>query len=95
MADDKVLDGFGSNGGEEFLSYMQKSEALLIGGGEAFEQWNGKMGERLQKIQNTDGSWSGHHCITSPVFCTSAVVLTLAADRDARLLRETAKLAAK
>jgi hypothetical protein len=53
------------------------------------------MGERLQKIQNTDGSWSGHHCITSPVFCTSAVLLTLAADRDARMLRETAKLAAK
>jgi hypothetical protein len=95
MEDDRVLAGFGNNGGEEFLSYMQKSEALVIGGGEAFEKWNSKMNERLQKIQNQDGSWSGHHCITSPVFCTSAVVLTLAADRDTQLLRETAKLAVK
>jgi hypothetical protein len=95
MAEDKVLDGFGNNGGEEFLSYMQKSEALLIGGGDGFEKWNGRMNERLQKVQNQDGSWSGHHCITSPVFCTAAVVLTLAADRDAQLLRETAKLAVK
>jgi hypothetical protein len=96
MTEDKVLDGFGNNGGEEFLSYMQKSEGLLIGGGtDAFEKWNSKMTERLQKVQNQDGSWSGHHCITSPVFCTAAVVLTLAADRDAQLLRETAKLAVK
>ena len=95
MSEDAVLAGFGSNGGEEFLSYMQKSEALLIGGGDAFGDWNSKMNERLQKIQNTDGSWSGHHCITSPVFCTSAVLLTLAAERDGRLLKETAKLAAK
>jgi hypothetical protein len=96
MTEDKVLDGFGNNGGEEFLSYLQKSEGLLIGGGaDAFEKWNSKMTERLQKVQNQDGSWSGHHCITSPVFCTAAVVLTLAADRDAQLLRETAKLAVK
>jgi hypothetical protein len=95
MSEDKVLEGFGNNGGEEFLSYMQKSEGLLIGGGDAFEKWNSRMFERLQKIQNQDGSWSGHHCITSPVFCTAAVVLTLAADRDAQLLRETAKNAAR
>jgi hypothetical protein len=95
MDSEQVLAGFGNNGGEEFLSYMQKSEALLIGGGGDFEKWNSRMHERLEKVQNKDGSWSGHHCITSPVFCTAAVVLTLAADRDAGLLRETAKLAGK
>jgi hypothetical protein len=41
---------------------------------------------RLQKIQNSDGSWSGHHCITSPVFCTAAVVQCLTTDRDATFL---------
>ena len=41
---------------------------------------------RLQKVQNGDGSWSGHHCITSPVFCTAAVVQCLTTDRDATFL---------
>jgi hypothetical protein len=41
---------------------------------------------RLQKIQNGDGSWTGHHCITSPVFCTAAVVQCLTTDRDATFL---------
>jgi hypothetical protein len=95
MDDESVLAGFGSNGGEEFLSYLQRSEALLIAKSADFETWNGKMSERLTKIQNQDGSWSGHHCITSPVFCTAAVILTIAADRDADLLRETAKFAGK
>jgi hypothetical protein len=95
MAEDAVLAGFGSNGGEEFLSYMQKSEALLIAKSPEFEAWNGKMADRLRKIQNQDGSWSGHHCITSPVFCTAAVVLTLAADRDADVLSTTANFAGK
>lgn len=95
MNKDEVLAGFGSNGGEEFLSYMQKSEALLISGGNEFATWNAKMAERLMKIQNGDGSWSGHHCISSPVFCTAAVLMTVAAERDADLLRVTAKLASK
>ena len=79
MKDEQVLAGFGNNGGEEFLSYMMTSESLAATGGEDWQAWSEKMNARLSKIQNPDGSWSGHHCITSPVFCTSAVILTLTA----------------
>lgn len=88
---DDVLSGFGNNGGEEFLSYMMTSESLVISGGDEWEGWNKKMYQRLAKIQNNDGSWSGHHCITSPVFCTAAVVMTLTSDRDADYLATTQK----
>jgi hypothetical protein len=30
-------------------------------------------------VQNGDGSWTGHHCITSRTFCTAAAVLVLSA----------------
>lgn len=79
LRDDAVLSGFGNNGGEEFLSYMMTSESLAEAGGEAWDEWYQKMHTRLSKIQNNDGSWSGHHCITSPVFCTAAVILTMMA----------------
>jgi len=49
------------------------------------------MRDRLLKIQSPDGSWTGHHCITSPVFCTAAVVQCLTADREVDLLRETSR----
>jgi Squalene-hopene cyclase C-terminal domain len=86
LGDEKLLAGFGNNGGEEFLSYLLTSESLLIAGGDKFHDWNDKMHGRLQKIQNADGSWTGHHCITSPVFCTAAVVQCLTTDRDATFL---------
>ncbi|MCH8331002.1 MAG: terpene cyclase/mutase family protein [Bacteroidetes bacterium] len=86
MNDDAVLAGFGNNGGEEFLSYMITSESMVITGGEDWTSWNNKMHTRLAKIQNKDGSWSGHHCITSPVYCTATVILTLSADLDRELL---------
>ena len=89
--DENLLDGFGSNGGEEFLSYMLVSESLVIDGGEQLAEWNAKMRQRLAKIQNGNGSWSGHHCITSPVFCTAAVILSLTAERDAVLLAQAAE----
>ena len=81
LQDETVLSGFGNNGGEEYLSYMMTSEALAADGGEDWEGWYQKMHDRLAKVQNPDGSWSGHHCITSPVFCTAAVILTMTADR--------------
>jgi hypothetical protein len=90
LDDARLLDGFGNNGGEEYLSYLMMSESLVIAGGENWDTWNGRMHERLAKIQSPDGSWTGHHCITSPVFCTAAVVQTLTADRDAEMLREIA-----
>ncbi|MDH3710678.1 MAG: hypothetical protein OER04_12355 [Cyclobacteriaceae bacterium] len=86
LQDESVLAGFGNNGGEEFLSYMLTSESLIITGGEAWNEWDIGMGDRLSKIQNNDGSWSGHHCITSPVFCTAAALLTLTTQRDEELL---------
>jgi hypothetical protein len=103
LGDEQLLSGFGNNGGEEFLSYLMTSETMLIAGGDKFHQWQDKMQGRLSKIQNTDGSWSGHHCISSPVFCTAAVVQTLTADQDVEFLtamakkttREEEKMAAK
>ncbi len=90
LQDPTVLAGFGNNGGEEFLSYMLASESLVVTGGEPWTKWNAQMHERLAKIQNGDGSWSGHHCISSPVFCTAAVVLCLNTERDAELLARAA-----
>jgi len=93
--DENMLQGFGNNGGEEFLSYQMKSEALAIDGGEEQAKWMAKMGERLAKVQNTDGSWTGHHCITSPTFCTATALSCLTAERDVDWLRKTTQLAAK
>jgi hypothetical protein len=73
--------GFGSNGGEEFLSFMNISEALLLKGGEEWKKWDKAMNDSLTRIQDKDGSWSGHHCITGKTFCTSAALLVLMADR--------------
>ena len=85
---DDVLRGFGNNGGEEFLSFMMTSESLVVAGGEDWEAWYAKMYNLLSSIQNNDGSWSGHHCITSPVFCTAAVVMAMLADRDRAMLMD-------
>lgn len=91
LDDETLLKGFGSNGGEEFLSYMLTSESLVITGGELWKKWNAKMHTRLANIQNPDGSWTGHHCITSPVFCTAAVAMCLTANRDAALLEKVSE----
>jgi hypothetical protein len=60
-----VMDGFGSNGGEEFLSYLQTGESMVIGNDKEWKQWYDNVSGRMLKIQNNDGSWNGHHCITS------------------------------
>ncbi|MFL5338630.1 MAG: prenyltransferase/squalene oxidase repeat-containing protein [Gemmataceae bacterium] len=73
--------GYGSNGGEEFLSYMNISEALLLKGGDDWKKWDKLMTESLSRIQDRDGSWSGHHCITGRTFCTATALLVLMADR--------------
>ncbi len=80
--DKDVISGFGSNGGEEFLSYLMTGESLVIGGGNDWKSWYEKMSGRLVQIQNNDGSWNGHHCITSPVFCTATCLLILSIDKD-------------
>jgi hypothetical protein len=37
--------------------------------------------ENLERIQNKDGSWAGHHCITGRTFCSAGALLVLMADR--------------
>jgi hypothetical protein len=73
--------GFGSNGGEEFLSFMNISETLYAKGGEEWTKWDKSICENLGRIQDKDGSWSGHHCITGKTFCTASALLTMMADR--------------
>ena len=79
---DEVMDGFGSNGGEEFLSYLQTGEGMVIGKDTQWTKWYDNISGRLVKIQNNDGSWNGHHCITSPVFCTATCLLILSVNND-------------
>jgi hypothetical protein len=83
-----VMDGFGSNGGEEFLSYLQTGESMIIGKDNSWKNWYDNISGRLLRIQNDDGSWSGHHCITSPVFCTAACLLILSVNNDVEKLVE-------
>ncbi|HEV3122924.1 MAG TPA: hypothetical protein VGY53_13510, partial [Isosphaeraceae bacterium] len=81
LGDKQFTDGFGSNGGEEFLSYMNISESLVVKGGPEWKQWDDGITKNLNHVQNDDGSWSGHHCITGRTFCTSSALLVLMADR--------------
>lgn len=81
LDDKSFIAGFGSNGGEEFLSYLNISESLVVKGGAEWEKWDRSMSDNMSKIQNPDGSWSGHHCITGRTFCTASALLVLTADR--------------
>lgn len=80
--DAKVLSGFGNNGGEEFVSFLLTGESLIIGGEEEWKKWYQNTSAILTNIQNSNGSWQGHHCITSPVFCTATCLLILGIDKD-------------
>jgi hypothetical protein len=82
---DRIIAGFGSVGGEEMLSYMMISDTLAEKGGEEWTTWEAKIGAFLASAQNADGSWVGHHCITSQAFATAGGVLTLAAGDHAAL----------
>jgi hypothetical protein len=81
LEDPQFIAGFGSNGGEEFLSYMNLAESLVVKGGDEWKRWDSRMTENLNRVQDQDGSWSGHHCITGRTFCTSTALLVLMADR--------------
>lgn len=80
--DERVLTGFGNNGGEEFLSFLQTGESMIIAKDGGWRNWYGATTDRLLAIQNNDGSWQGHHCITSPVFCTATSLLILSINND-------------
>ena len=81
LDDKQFIAGFGNNGGEEFLSYMNISETLLVKGGNEWKTWDKSICENLHRVQNEDGSWSGQHCITGRTFCSATALLTLMADR--------------
>jgi len=77
-----VMRGFGNNGGEEYMSFLMTGESVMMQGGENWKTWYDMMSGKLLNIQNTDGSWNGHHCITSPVFCTATCLLILSIHKD-------------
>jgi hypothetical protein len=75
LQSDDIWQGFGNNGGEEYLSYMMTSQALAQQGKTDWMKWRQSIEPKFKQAQNPNGSWSGQHCITSPVFCTAAVLL--------------------
>lgn len=81
LEDPSFIQGFGNNGGEEFLSYMLVSESMVAKGGKEWDQWDKHITQLVNNVQNGDGSWTGHHCITGRTFCTAAALLVLMADR--------------
>jgi hypothetical protein len=78
LANDRVLRGFGSYGGEEHVSYMLTAEAKAAIGGSEWDEFSKSIRARLKQIQREDGTWRGDHCITSTTFCTAASLITLA-----------------
>lgn len=81
-----VMQGFGSNGGEELISYLMTGESILMQGrANEWKQWYDTMSKKILAIQKRDGSWEGHHCITSPVFCTAAALLILSINNELQL----------
>jgi squalene cyclase len=75
------IQGFGNNGGEEYLSYLLISETMAVKGGSEWTRWDAAITRMVNGVQNEDGSWTGHHCITGRTFCTAAALLVLMGDR--------------
>jgi hypothetical protein len=80
-SDPAFVRGFGSDGGEEYLSFALVGEALRAGNAGQWAVWDRSITERLARMQNRDGSWSGQHCISGKTFCTAAALLSLMSDR--------------
>ena len=82
LSDSKFVEGYGSIGGEEFFSYLNISDGLKRSGGKPWSEWHSNITEKILKLQNNDGTWAGHHCITGRCAVTSAAILNLTASRD-------------
>ena len=67
----------GRHGGEEFLGALFATQALFLELDASYRAWYPKIVAALCACQNRDGSWTGHHCITGRVFCTSCSVLAM------------------
>ena len=70
---------FNQAGGEEYLAFHLVTEAMLQKGGDDWAKWFPVVRDKIIKVQNSDGSWTGHHCITSRTFCTATACLVLSA----------------
>ena len=81
LANAAFVGGFGSMGGEEFFSYLNISDSMKRGGGDAWSKWHADITQKIVGLQNSDGTWAGHHCITGRVAMTSAAILNLTVDR--------------
>jgi hypothetical protein len=81
LADARFVDGFGSIGGEEFFSYLNLSDGMKRTGGADWNTWHSQITQKIVNLQNSDGTWAGHHCITGRVAVTSAAILNLTVDR--------------
>lgn len=81
LADAAFVSGFGSMGGEEFFSYLNISDSMKRVGGDGWAKWHADITQRILALQNNDGTWAGHHCITGRVAMTSAAILNLTVDR--------------
>lgn len=79
--DARFVGGFGNNGGEEFISYMNIGEAMRNKGGDEWKTWDESTTKTINGAQNEDGSWAGQHCITGRTFCTSSALMVLMSDR--------------
>jgi Squalene-hopene cyclase C-terminal domain/Prenyltransferase and squalene oxidase repeat len=82
ISNQQFVAGFGSIGGEEFFSYLNISDSLKRTGGEEWKKWSSDTSKKILNLQNSDGTWSGHHCITGRVAVTSAAILNLIANRE-------------
>lgn len=70
---------FSQAGGEEYLAFHLITETMLQKGGKDWKTWFPTVRDKIVGVQNQDGSWTGHHCITSKTFCTAAACLVLSA----------------
>lgn len=70
---------FSQAGGEEYLAFHLITETMLQKGGEDWKRWFPVVRDKIIQVQNSDGSWTGRHCITSRTFCTAAALLVLTA----------------
>jgi hypothetical protein len=81
LANAAFVDGYGSMGGEEFFSYLNISDSMKRVGGDPWSKWHANITQKILALQNSDGTWAGHHCITGRVAMTSAAILNLTVDR--------------
>jgi hypothetical protein len=68
---------FSQAGGEEYLAFHLITETMLQKGGQDWKTWFPNVRDKIVNVQNGDGSWTGHHCITSRTFCTAAACLVI------------------